>query len=74
MNVSVSASVSVCDTFLCAALVLLPRVSSAPGCRPCCLSEKQPRLEKGEKGRMDAWIALFLQLMHALPGGRMPLI
>lgn len=44
--------VCVCDTFLCAVLVLLPRVSSAPGCRPCWLSEKQLRLEKGEKGRM----------------------
>lgn len=61
--------VCVCDTFLCAVLVLLPRVSSAPGCCPCCLLEKQLRLEKGEKGKMHGLPFSFSLCTHSLGVG-----
>lgn len=62
----------VCDTFLCAVLVQLPRVSSAAGCHPCRLSEKRLRLEGedgvGEKGRMDGLPFSPSPCMHSLGG------
>ena len=66
-------SVRVCDTFLCAVLVQLPRVSSAPCCRLCRLSEKRLRLEGedrgGEKGRMDGLPFSSSPCMQSLGGG-----